>query len=69
VDHQSCSSHSLNPNKISRSPLTPFLPPRPPRKQKTDNVDLGTACGKLFRVSCLAITDAGDSDILKTTEA
>lgn len=34
-----------------------------------DNVDLGTACGKLFRVSVLAITDPGDSDIIKTTEA
>merc|ERR1712063_210672 len=27
------------------------------------NIDLGTACGKYFRVSMLAITDAGDSDI------
>lgn len=33
-----------------------------------NNVDLGTACGKYFRVSCLSITDAGDSDIIKTTE-
>jgi hypothetical protein len=32
-----------------------------------DNVDLGTACGKYFRVSVLAITDPGDSDIIKTT--
>lgn len=32
-----------------------------------NNVDLGTACGKYFRVSVLAITDAGDSDILKAT--
>jgi len=30
-----------------------------------NNVDLGTACGKYFRVSCLAITDPGDSDIVK----
>mmetsp|Transcript_131458 Transcript_131458/g.195836 ORF Transcript_131458/g.195836 Transcript_131458/m.195836 type:complete len:114 (+) Transcript_131458:35-376(+) len=30
------------------------------------NVDLGTACGKYFRVSCLSITDPGDSDILRT---
>eukprot|EP00611_Tribonema_gayanum_P019431 TRINITY_DN3361_c0_g1_i3.p1 TRINITY_DN3361_c0_g1~~TRINITY_DN3361_c0_g1_i3.p1 ORF type:complete len:110 (-),score=39.04 TRINITY_DN3361_c0_g1_i3:111-440(-) len=30
------------------------------------NTDLGTACGKYFRVSVLAITDAGDSDILRT---
>jgi len=34
-----------------------------------NNVDLGTACGKYFRVCVLAITDAGDSDILKATEA
>jgi len=32
------------------------------------NIELGTACGKFFRVSCLCITDPGDSDILKTTE-
>ncbi|KAL6327830.1 hypothetical protein AAG906_026504 [Vitis piasezkii] len=30
-----------------------------------DNVDLGTACGKYFRVSCLSIVDPGDSDIIK----
>merc|ERR1712125_104596 len=29
-----------------------------------DNTALGTACGKLFNCSVLAITDAGDSDIL-----
>jgi large subunit ribosomal protein L30e len=28
-----------------------------------NNVDLGTACGKLHRVSVLTITDAGDSSI------
>lgn len=33
-----------------------------------NNVDLGTACGKLHRVSVMTITDAGDSDIVKTTE-
>ena len=33
----------------------------------TDNVELGTACGKLHRVCVLAITDPGDSDILKAT--
>ena len=30
-----------------------------------NNSDLGTACGKLFRISCLAVLDAGDSDILE----
>jgi len=28
------------------------------------NNDLGTACGKFFRVSMMAVVDAGDSDIL-----
>lgn len=28
-----------------------------------DNIDLGTACGKFFRVGCLGITNPGDSDI------
>lgn len=32
---------------------------------KGSNVDLGTACGKLFRISCMSITEAGDSDILE----
>ncbi|KAF6769512.1 hypothetical protein AHF37_12210 [Paragonimus kellicotti] len=30
------------------------------------NRDLGTACGKYFRVSTLAIEDPGDSDIIRT---
>ncbi|KAF2152613.1 L30e-like protein [Myriangium duriaei CBS 260.36] len=32
-----------------------------------NNIELGTACGKLFRCSTMAIIDAGDSDILSTT--
>lgn len=27
-------------------------------------IELGTACGKLFHVGCMAVLDAGDSDIL-----
>eukprot|EP00386_Alphamonas_edax_P014539 GDKI01044627.1.p2 GENE.GDKI01044627.1~~GDKI01044627.1.p2 ORF type:complete len:121 (-),score=45.06 GDKI01044627.1:136-468(-) len=34
-----------------------------------NNNELGTACGKFFRVGCLAITDPGDSDIIRTVEA
>lgn len=30
------------------------------------NVELGTACGKLFRTGIVSIQDAGDSDILRT---
>jgi len=31
-----------------------------------DNNELGTACGKHFRVCTLSITDPGDSDIIRT---
>ncbi|KAH9623208.1 hypothetical protein KSS87_002420, partial [Heliosperma pusillum] len=31
-----------------------------------NNVDLGTACGKYYRVCCLSVIDAGDSDIIKS---
>ena len=31
----------------------------------TANTDLGTACGKYFRVSTMSITDPGDSDIMR----
>ena len=31
-----------------------------------DNIALGTACGKYFRVSTLSIIDPGDSDIIRT---
>jgi large subunit ribosomal protein L30e len=34
-----------------------------------NNIELGTACGKLFRCSTLAILDAGDSDILSANTA
>ncbi|KAL5994893.1 60S ribosomal protein L30 [Asimina triloba] len=32
----------------------------------SNNVDLGTACGKYYRVCCLSIIDPGDSDIIKS---
>merc|ERR1711916_74070 len=31
-----------------------------------ENNELGTACGKYFRVSVLSITDPGDSDIIRS---
>ena len=31
-----------------------------------NNVELGTACAKLFAVSAMVITDPGDSDILES---
>ncbi len=32
-----------------------------------NNVDLGTACGRYYRVSCVSILDPGDSDIIAKT--
>ncbi|GAB0143725.1 60S ribosomal protein L30 [Epichloe bromicola] len=34
-----------------------------------NNIELGTACGKLFRCSTMAVLDAGDSDILSDQQA
>ncbi|CAL7943445.1 unnamed protein product [Xylocopa violacea] len=31
-----------------------------------NNIELGTACGKYFRVCTLSITDPGNSDIIKS---
>lgn len=31
-----------------------------------NNIELGTACGKYFRVGILTILDPGDSDIIRT---
>ena len=31
---------------------------------KGNNIELGTACGRYFRVGVVSITDAGDSDII-----
>jgi len=33
------------------------------------NIELGTACGKLFRVCTLSVTDPGDSDIIRSMPA
>ena len=33
---------------------------------KGNNVELGTACGKLYRVATMSIVDAGDSDIIRS---
>lgn len=34
-----------------------------------DQIELGTACGKLYRCSTMAVLDAGDSDILSGNTA
>eukprot|EP00923_Selenidium_pygospionis_P027809 GHVN01050315.1.p2 GENE.GHVN01050315.1~~GHVN01050315.1.p2 ORF type:complete len:118 (-),score=14.50 GHVN01050315.1:210-563(-) len=30
--------------------------------------ELGTACGKMFRVACMTVVDPGDSDIIRPTD-
>ena len=30
-----------------------------------NNIELGTACGKMYRVAVMVISDPGDSDILE----
>ena len=35
---------------------------------KGDNIALGTACGKYFRVCVMTITDPGDSDIIRVLQ-
>ena len=32
------------------------------------NIELGTACGRYFRVGVLSITDPGDSDIVRSMQ-
>ena len=39
------------------------------RSYNGSNADLGTACGKYFRVGVISITDAGDSDIVRSLPA
>ena len=34
-----------------------------------NNVELGTACGKLYQCSAMSIIDPGDSDILRSITA
>ena len=36
------------------------------RHYEGNNLELGTACGKLFAVSAFTILEAGDSDILES---
>ena len=38
------------------------------RSYNGSNADLGTACGKYFKVSMLTVLDAGDSDIVRSTD-
>lgn len=34
-----------------------------------NNIDLGSACGKYFRVGIMSVINPGDSDILRASQA
>ena len=54
-----------NLDRASAVPLAHLRRPTP--FPLADNVDLGTACGRYESVSCMSITDPGDSDIIKSS--
>jgi ribosomal protein L30E len=54
---QTLINQSVNVSLTSAPPTAPLF--------SSDNVDLGTSCGRYYRVSCMSITDPGDSDIIK----
>ena len=43
-----------------------ILSKTPVHHYEGNNIELGTACGKFYRVSVMAITKPGDSDIIET---
>ncbi|KAI9707509.1 MAG: 60S ribosomal protein L30 [Candelina mexicana] len=62
--------HHFSGNNVSSLPpsgdlfLDPTTRPSVYRNLPSEEIELGTACGKLFRCSTMAVLDAGDSDIL-----
>eukprot|EP00040_Diaphanoeca_grandis_P001918 m.20068 g.20068 ORF g.20068 m.20068 type:complete len:116 (-) comp12726_c0_seq1:36-383(-) len=45
-----------------------LLSKTPVEHYKGDNIALGTACGKYYRVCVMSITDAGDSDLIRSVK-
>ena len=50
--------------KKSETEYYAMLAKTPVIQYNGSNADLGNACGKFFRVSCMVVTNQGDSDIL-----
>ncbi|GMG98364.1 hypothetical protein Nepgr_000204 [Nepenthes gracilis] len=59
-------SNNCPPLRKSEIEYYAMLAKVPVHHYNGNNVDLGTACGKYFRVCCLSIIEAGDSDIIKS---
>jgi hypothetical protein len=60
-----CQKKTANIKVYDETNLAPDPPPASLSLSLSDNVDLGTSCGRYDRVSCMSITDPGDSDIIK----
>ena len=58
-------SSNCPPLKKSEAEYYAMLAKTPVHHYSGTNIDLGTACGKYFRVGVLSITDPGDSDIVR----
>lgn len=58
--------HCLYPNRKSEIEYYAMLAKTGVHHYTGNNIELGTACGKYFRVSVLSITDPGDSDIIRS---
>ncbi|KAJ5289713.1 uncharacterized protein N7443_009966 [Penicillium atrosanguineum] len=54
--------------KLSELEYYAMLAKTPVHHFSGNNIELGTACGKLFRCATMAILDAGDSDILTANQ-
>ena len=61
-------SSNIPPLRKSEVEYYAMLAKTPIFNYKGTNTDLGTSCGKFFRVSMVTILDQGDSDILSTVK-
>ena len=62
-------SNNMPPLRKSEIEYYAMLAKTHVRSYNGSNSDLGTACGKYYRVSVASITDPGDSDIVRTLPA
>lgn len=56
----------INPYRKSEIEYYAMLAKTEVQHYSGTNIELGTACGKYFRVCTMSITDPGDSDIIRS---
>ncbi|KAB0387461.1 hypothetical protein FD755_002417 [Muntiacus reevesi] len=62
-----CSAlHHTKPRPDSKFPYYAMLAKTGVHHCSGNNIELGTACGKYYRVCTLAVIDPGDSDIIRS---